>query len=66
VGTMNLRFYLDDQTARELHRRAKRLGETRSWLIRKALREWLDMKTLSSPGWPTLIPAAGYSRHAAI
>jgi hypothetical protein len=24
-------------------------------LIRKALREWLDKKTLGSPGWPSLI-----------
>jgi hypothetical protein len=24
-------------------------------LIRKALREWLDKKTLGSPGWPSLV-----------
>jgi len=30
-------------------------GETRSGLIRKALREWLDKKSLGSPGWPSLI-----------
>jgi hypothetical protein len=46
---------LDDQTAKELDRTAKKLGETRSGLIRKALREWLDKKTLGSPGWPSLI-----------
>jgi hypothetical protein len=38
-----------------LDRAAKKLGETRGGLIRKALREWLDKKTLGSPGWPSLI-----------
>jgi len=52
---MNFNLYLDDQTARELDRTARKLGETRSGLIRKALREWLDKKTLGSPGWPSLI-----------
>ena len=52
---MNFNLYLDDQTAKELDRTAKTLGETRSGLIRKALREWLDKKTLGSPGWPSLI-----------
>src|SRR5262249_963018 len=52
---MNFNLYLDDQTAKELDRTAKKLGETRSGLIRKALREWLDKKTLGSPGWPSLI-----------
>ena len=52
---MNFNLYLDDQTARELDRTASELGETRSGLIRKALREWLDKKTLGSPGWPPLI-----------
>jgi len=33
----------------------KKLGETRSGLIRKAVREWLGKKTLGSPGWPALI-----------
>src|SRR6266478_3557545 len=42
---MNFNLYLDDQTAKELDRTAKKLGETRSGLIRKALREWLDVKT---------------------
>ena len=42
AGTrMNFNLYLDDQTAKELDRTAKQLGETRSGLIRKALREWL-------------------------
>jgi metal-responsive CopG/Arc/MetJ family transcriptional regulator len=45
---MNFNLYLDDQTAKELDRTAKKLGETRSGLIRKALREWLDKKTLGS------------------
>src|SRR5205823_14874888 len=52
---MNFNLYLDDKTAKELDRTAKKLGETRSGLIRKALREWLDKKTLGSPGWPSLI-----------
>jgi len=52
---MNFNLYLDDQTAEELDQTAKTLGETRSGLIRKALREWLDKKTRGSPGWPTPI-----------
>ncbi len=64
---MNFNLYLDDQTAKELDRTAKKLGETRSGLIRKALREWLDKKTLGSPGWPLLISGvARRSRHAAV
>ena len=55
VTLMNFNLYLDDQTAKELDQTAKKLGETRSGLIRKALREWLDKKTLGSPGWPPLI-----------
>jgi len=39
---MTFNLYLDDQTTKELDRTAKNLGETRSRLIRKALREWLD------------------------
>src|SRR5579862_4556636 len=54
-GPMNFNLYLDDKTASELDRTAKKLGETRSGLIRKAVREWLDKKTLGSPGWPSLI-----------
>jgi hypothetical protein len=52
---MNFNLYLDDQTAKELDQTAEKLGETRSGLIRKALREWLDQKALGSPGWPSLI-----------
>jgi Ribbon-helix-helix protein, copG family len=52
---MNFNLYLDDRTARELDQTAETLGETRSGLIRKALRVWLDKKTLGSPGWPSLI-----------
>jgi predicted transcriptional regulator len=52
---MNFNLYLDDKTAKELDRTAKKLGETRSGLIRKALREWLDRKTLGSLGWPASI-----------
>ena len=52
---MNFNIYLDDHTAKELDRTARKLGETRSGLIRKAVREWLDKKELGSPGWPPLI-----------
>ena len=52
---MNFNLYLDDQTAKELDRTAKKLGETRSGLIHKALRERLDKKTLGDPGWPSPI-----------
>ena len=48
-------FYLDEQTAGELDRTAQELGKTRNELIGKVLREWLDKKTLGSPGWPSLI-----------
>jgi len=52
---MNFNLYLDEKTAGELNRTAKTLGETRSGLIRKALREWLDKKTLGCPAWPPQI-----------
>jgi hypothetical protein len=52
---MNFNLYLDDRTAKELDLTAANLGETRSGLIRKALREWLDKKTLGSPDWPSPI-----------
>ncbi len=49
---MNFNLYLDDKTAKELDKTAKKLGETRSGLIRKAVREWLDKKALGHPSWP--------------
>jgi hypothetical protein len=52
---MNFNLTLDDKTAKELDREARKLGETRGGLIRKALREWLDKKGLGNPGWPLLI-----------
>jgi hypothetical protein len=52
---MNFDLYLDDQTAKKLDKIAKTLGETRGGLIRNALREWLDKRTLGSPGWTSLI-----------
>ena len=52
---MNFNLYLDDKTAKELDKTAKTLGETRSGLIRKAIREWLDKKRLGSPAWPRSI-----------
>lgn len=52
---MNFNLCLDDQIAKELDRVAKTLSETRNGLIRKAAREWLEKRTLGSPGWPRLI-----------
>jgi hypothetical protein len=52
---MNFNLYLDDRTAKEVDLTAGELGETRSGLIRKALREWLDKKMLGCPAWPPLI-----------
>ncbi|MBU6298793.1 MAG: ribbon-helix-helix protein, CopG family [Alphaproteobacteria bacterium] len=52
---MNFNLYLDDRTAKELDKTAKKLGETRSGLIRKAVREWLEKKALGSPAWPPAI-----------
>ena len=48
---MDFNLYRDGQTAKD--RMAKKLGETRSGLFRRALREWLDKKALGSPGWAT-------------
>jgi hypothetical protein len=52
---VNFNLYLDEKTGKELDKTAKQLGETRSGLIRKALREWLDKKKLGSAGWPSAI-----------
>ena len=52
---MNFNLYLDDGTAKELDKTAKRLGESRSGLIRMAIREWLDKRRLGSPAWPRSI-----------
>ena len=52
---MNFNLYLDDKTAKELDKTARKLGETRSGLIRKALREWLDRRAHGSLGWPRTI-----------
>lgn len=52
---MNFNLYLDERTAKELDKTAKKLGETRSGLIRQAVREWLDKKALGSPAWPRAI-----------
>jgi Arc/MetJ-type ribon-helix-helix transcriptional regulator len=49
---MNFNLYLDDKTAKDLDQTAEALGESRSGLIRKAVREWLDKKALGNPGWP--------------
>ncbi len=64
---MKLNLYLDEKTAEELDRVASKLGETRSGLIRKALREWLDKKTLGQPGLAVTDPGmAGRSRYAGV
>ena len=52
---MNFNLYLDDKTANELDRTARKLGETSSDLIRKAVREWLDKKAPGRSSWPALI-----------
>jgi len=52
---MNFNLYLDDKTGRELDKTARKLGETRSGLIRKAVREWLGKKALGNPGWPPIV-----------
>lgn len=52
---MNFNLYLDDKTAKELEKTAETLGETRSGLIRKAVREWLDKKKLGNPAWPRTV-----------
>ncbi|HEX9158931.1 MAG TPA: ribbon-helix-helix domain-containing protein [Rhizomicrobium sp.] len=52
---MNFNLYLDESTAKELDRTARKLGETRSGLIRRAIREWLDRKALGSPAWPAAV-----------
>ncbi len=52
---MYFNLYLDDQTTKESDQTAEELGESRSGWICKALREWLDKRTLGSLGWPSLI-----------
>ncbi len=44
--------YLDDNKARELDETAKKLRETRSSLIRRLVRWWLDKKGRSNRSWP--------------
>jgi hypothetical protein len=52
---MKFNFSLDDKTANELDRTARKLGETSSDLICKAVREWLDKKADGRSSWPALI-----------
>jgi hypothetical protein len=52
---MRINLHLDDQIAKELDLAAKELDEPRGALIRKALREWLNMKSLGCPAWPPVI-----------
>ncbi len=52
---MNFNLYLDDKTADELDRTAKKFGETHNALICRALREWLDEKAPGGPAWPSPI-----------
>lgn len=47
---MNLNIYLDDQTGQQLVMAAKRTGETKNALIRKAVSEWLAR--YNQPTWP--------------
>lgn len=67
---MNFNLYLDDLLVKELDSTAQRLGESRSGLIRRAVREWLDKKELGEPTWPRAVlewkgvpDFAGFERH---
>ena len=63
---VNFNLYLDDKTAKEVDRTAKKLGETRSGLIRKAVREWLDKKTSAVPAGRCKSSNGGRARGAAL
>jgi predicted transcriptional regulator len=52
---MHFNLYLDDSLAKELDKTAKRLGASRSGLIRQAVREWLDKGRLGAPTWPQAV-----------
>jgi hypothetical protein len=47
---MNFNVYLDDETARKLERLAKRSGESRNAVIRRAVNAWIERD--ARKGWP--------------
>lgn len=67
---MNFNVYLDDPTARELNRLAKRNGTTRNAIIRTAVRDWVERRgkkrwserVLAFRGDPDLVPFEDHRR----
>ena len=47
---MNFNIYLDDETGQQLNKVAKKAGESRNALVRKAVSEWLTRR--GKPQWP--------------
>ena len=47
---MNFNIYLDDETGQHLSQVAKRAGESRNALVRRAVSEWLNRH--AKPQWP--------------
>ena len=52
---MRFHLHLDHQTAKEISKIAKKLGETRNGLIRKTVREWLGRKAPGTQVWSPVI-----------
>ncbi len=50
---VHFNVYIDDETGRELNHAAKKEGESRNALIRKAVREWLEHQ--GKPQWPDAV-----------
>lgn len=50
---MHFNIYLDDMTGQQLNAMAKRMGESRNALIRKAVSEWITHQ--SQPHWPEAV-----------
>lgn len=52
---MNFNIYLDDETGQQLNKVAKKAGESRNALVRKAVSEWLKRHGKSQ--WPEDVQA---------
>jgi predicted transcriptional regulator len=50
---MHFNIYIDDETGARLSESARRTGETRNAIIRKAVQEWLVRS--EKPQWPHAI-----------
>ncbi len=50
---MNFNIYLDDETGSRLSEAAKRAGENRNAVIRRAVQEWLERH--GRPQWPEAV-----------